>query len=461
MDPKKASLPSLPYDILHLIFTQLDNLRTEACKPRRGRPQFPTNPTHYKYFPPVSEELPAKKPHDSPRRAEKWRIEQANLQEEFQYAHRPPKKKRKDEPPKVAPAPFEGVSIFDGLSRTNKALRELCAPYLFKNVVLASDDCLTIDRIGFYADERQGWMLKHIRSFRLMSTHLTWPNSLGGNTSKDLIPGLVATLIQLLRSIPNLQTLHFIVEPSGIISQFRSVLTTSVPPITFPTVKHIYINTDNEYILPFLSSPEVGGLESFEYKAAYSIKSANKVTFSTIGATDEEKETGLFGGMTDERAVEVVKGLAQVQKNSLRKITLSAFINDTGIVQMVRAGLLGNIRELILLYGIAASCAASLSRLPHLRYIRFGQDAEPISAKNPHCYMSRRELLTVVRSAKKLEEVWHRDRFVCHVKRLVGEGYDGTEVNEDETWWMDTWAPDGVGSPGDREEALASAQWRS
>lgn len=336
--------------------------------------------------------------------------------------------------------------MFDALSRTNKALRELCAPYIFRNVVMASDDCLTIDRIGFYASEKQEWMLKHIRSFRLISTNVTWPNSLGGNTPEELLPDLAATLIRLLRSIPNLQTLHFIIEPSELVSEFKSILTTTTPPISFPTVKHIYINTDNEYMLPFLSSPEVGGLESFEYKAAYSLKSANKVTFSTIGATAEEKETGLFGGMTDARAVEVVKGLAEVQKNSLKKMTLAAFINDTGIVQMVKAGILENIRELVLLYTVAATCATSLSHLPHLRYIRFGQDDDPISAKNPHCYMSRRELLTVVRSAKKLEEVWYRDRFVCHIKRLVGEGHDGTEVNEDETWWMDTWAPDGLGS---------------
>ncbi|KAK6516308.1 hypothetical protein TWF506_006217 [Arthrobotrys conoides] len=449
MDHKPPSLPSLPYDILHLILTQLDNFRIEASKPRRGRPQIPTNPTHYTYFRPVVEELPPKKPHDSPRRAEKWRIEQLNLNRSYDYSH-PPSKRKTNETSKVAPAPFEGVSIFDGLSRTNKALRELCAPYIFKNVVLASDDCLTIDRIEFYADEKQAWMLKYIRSFRLLSTHVTWPNSLGGNTSKDLVPDLAATLIHLLHSIPYLQTLHFIIDPSELVSQFKNILTTTTPPINFPTVKHIYINTDNEYILPFLSSPEVGGLESFEYKAAYSLKSANKVTFSTIGATPEEKETGLFGGMTDARAVEVVKGLSGTQQNSLKKITLAAFINDTGIVQMVKAGMLENIRELVLLYAVAASCATSLSHLPHLRYIRFGQDEDPISAKNPHCYMSRRELLTVVRSAKKLEEVWHRDRFVCHVKRLVGEGHDGTEVNENETWWMDTWAPDGVGNPGDR-----------
>ncbi|RVD81109.1 uncharacterized protein DFL_008986 [Arthrobotrys flagrans] len=444
MDHKPAPLLSLPYDIFHLILTQLENFRSEACKPRRGRPQIPTNPTHYTYFPPFIEELPPKKPHDSPRRAEKWRIEQSNLHKSYDYTHVHPQKPK--EALKVAPAPFEGASMFDALSRTNKALRELCAPYIFRNVVMASDDCLTIDRIGFYASEKQEWMLKHIRSFRLISTNVTWPNSLGGNTPEELLPDLAATLIRLLRSIPNLQTLHFIIEPSELVSEFKSILTTTTPPISFPTVKHIYINTDNEYMLPFLSSPEVGGLESFEYKAAYSLKSANKVTFSTIGATAEEKETGLFGGMTDARAVEVVKGLAEVQKNSLKKMTLAAFINDTGIVQMVKAGILENIRELVLLYTVAATCATSLSHLPHLRYIRFGQDDDPISAKNPHCYMSRRELLTVVRSAKKLEEVWYRDRFVCHIKRLVGEGHDGTEVNEDETWWMDTWAPDGLGS---------------
>ncbi|KAF3315573.1 hypothetical protein TWF173_003487 [Orbilia oligospora] len=439
MDRKPTSFPFLPYDILHSIFAQLDNLRIEANKPRRGRPQIPTNPTHYTYFRPSVEELPPKKPHDSPRRAEIWRIEQRNL-------HQAKYGCKDDGAPRVAPAPFEGVSIFDGLSRTNKALRELCAPYIFRNVVLASDDCLTIDRIGFYADEKQKWMLRYIRSFRLMSTHVTWPNSLGGNTSKDLIPDLAVTLINLLHSIPNLQTLHFIIQPSELVSEFKKILTTATPPIRFPTVKHIYIDIDNEYILPFVSSPEVGGLESFEYKSAYSLKSANKVTFSTFGATAEEKETGLFGGMTDARAVEVIKGLTSVQKKSLKRLTLAAFINDTGIVQMVKAGILENIREMVLLYGVAASCAASLSHLPHLRYIRFGQNDDPITAKNPHCYMSRRELLTVVRSGKKLEEVWHRDRFVCHVKRLVGEWHDGTEVNEDETWWMDTWAPDGVGN---------------
>ncbi|KAK6536028.1 hypothetical protein TWF281_000274 [Arthrobotrys megalospora] len=438
MDPKPLSLPSLPYDILHLILTQLDNLRIQSSKPPRGRPQIPTNPTHYVYFRPPVETLPPQKPHDSPRRAEKYRIEQSNLKRSASWPS------EVYDPSKVAPAPYEGVSIFDELSRTSKALRQLCAPYIFRNVVLASDDCLTLDRIEFYASEEAEWMLKHVRSLRLLSTHVTWPNSLGGNTPTHLLPSLASTLLHLLLSIPNLQTLHFIIEPSALISEFKYLFSSQPSPM-FPTIKTIYINTDNEYILPHIPR-----LETFEYKAAYSIKSAYKVTFTTIGATDEEKATGLFGGMVDDRAVEVVKGLAGMETGCLRKITLAAFINDSGIIQMAKVGILENVRELVLFYAIASSCATSLSHLPNLRYIRFGQDDEPTAAKNPHCYMSRRELLRVARAAKRVEEVWHRDRFVCYVKRLVGGEHDGTEVDEERTWWMDTWAPDGVGKPGDR-----------
>ncbi|KAK6362808.1 hypothetical protein TWF730_000261 [Orbilia blumenaviensis] len=438
MDRKTPSLPFLPYDVLHLIFTQLEKFRAEACKPPRGRPEIPTNTTQvgFAYYRPLRQlaPLPPKKPHDSPRRAEKWRIDHYNATGSSGGEN-------------AAPAPFEGASIFDGLSRTCKALRELCAPYIFKNVVLASDDCLTLDRIEFYASEKAEWMLKHIRSFRLMATNVTWPNSLGSRTPDELYPAYVSTLIRLIHSIPYLKTLDFIVEPRGLVSEFKHQLTTAEPPITFPTVKSVYINTDNEYILPLLSSPEAGGLEAFEYTSPHSIKSPNKVTFSTIGASIEEKETGLFGGMPDARAVGVIKGLSGMKmNNSLRKITLAAFISDSGIVEMAKAGILENVRELVLLYGVASSCASSLSHLPNLRYIRFGQDDVPISAKNPHCYMSRRELLTVARNATKMEEVWHRNRFVCHVKRLVGEGYGGTEIDENETWWMDTWAPDGVGN---------------
>ncbi|KAK6357549.1 hypothetical protein TWF718_001857 [Orbilia javanica] len=378
MDHKPVSLSSLPYDILHLILTQLDNLRTEACKPRRGRPEIPTNPTHYTFFRPTVEELLAQKPHHSPRRAERWRIEQSNLERSYEYepARSKKKSKKKDVAPKVAPAPFEGVSMFDGLSRTNKTLRELCFPYLFRNVVLASDDCLTLDRIDFYASEEQAWILKHIRSFRLMSTHLTWPNSLGGNTPSDLLPDLAATLVHILHSIPNLQVLHFIIEPSQLIAEFQNVLTTATPPITFPTVKDVYISVDNEYILPFLSSPAVGGLESFEYKSTYSLKSANKVSFSTFGVTDEGREKDPFGGMLDPRAVKVMRGLATVQKNTLKKMTLAAFINYDGIMEMVRVGILENIRELILLYGVASVSilkyiSTSCSRHPNFRIKTF------------------------------------------------------------------------------------------
>ncbi|EPS39367.1 hypothetical protein H072_6845 [Dactylellina haptotyla CBS 200.50] len=443
------SLSDLPYDILIHICDQLDQLRKEACKPQIGRPPIPTNPTHYVYFRPEKEELPPKKPHDSPRRAEQWRIEQSNNRRNTYDSCTSAKKKKKktlDLPEPAYPSVFDGVSMFDGISRTNKYLRDICYPHLFKNVVLASNDCLTLDRLEFYSNAT--WILKHVRSLRFFVTYLTWPNSLGANTPKPLIPSAISNTIRLLTSIPHLQTLHFLVEPPELIREFRNAIlevpiSCYSPPITFPTVSDLYIKTDMEWLIPLCGASS--GLEVFEYEASPGIKSLNKVNFMTWGRLSSDDETEpQFNGMVDTRAVQVLRGLQRLEKNNLRKFTLAAFVHDTGIEQL--APFLQNVTELYLTYGIASVCATSLRLLPALRLVRFGQDEEPYQSKNPHCYMSRREMLAVARSALQVKEIWHRDRFVCHVKRLENQG-DGTEVDAENTCWWDTWADDGIGKP--------------
>ncbi|KAK6538255.1 hypothetical protein TWF694_011134 [Orbilia ellipsospora] len=439
------SLSALPYDILIHICDQLDEIRKEGCKPRTGRPPIPTHPTHYTYFTQIPEQLTPKTPHDSPRRAEQWRIDELILN---------PKGDRNTE---NGPGVFVGASIFDGLSRTNKHLREICYPYLFRNVVLASDDCLTIDRLEFYS--KANWVFKYIRSLRFSATNLTWPNSLGANTPKHLLPSAISNAVSILTSIPNLQILHFAVEPSDIIHGFKTAFISTPPKtpsdnytkpndevetylFTFPHVKDLYIISGMEWLIPLCGT--VSGLEVFEYETSGDpggIRAPNRMGFRTLNLRESE-DSPPDNRMLDERAVGVLRGLEKVKRDKLWKFTLSAFVHNSGIEQL--APFLQNVTELYLMYGIASLCASSLRFLPSLIKVRFGRDEEPIRFKNPHCYMSRRELLMVARHAKLVEEIWYRDRFVCYVKRTGVEG-GLLEVDEEGTWWRDTWADDGIG----------------
>ncbi|KAF3940150.1 hypothetical protein ABW19_dt0201278 [Dactylella cylindrospora] len=414
------NLADLPYEILLQICEELDKIRHESSKFVLSRPEFPAGPSRqYVQFRPTN---PPKKPHDSPRRAEKYR-----LRTDPRVYERCP----------VPEQPFEGVSSFDGLSRVNKHLRELCLPYLFKNAVMASDDCLKLDRLEYYS--KAGWMLKHVKSIRFFATYSTWPNSLGNNTPTASIPSAIKNSITLLTTPPSLSTLHFIAEPTFINEPLRKEFAASGSPSPFANVKDLYITVGSEWLLPLCGTES--GLEVFEYVGAYGTKSPNKVEFDAW-----RNREGLYGGMRDTRAIAIMKGLEELKglgKCSLKRVTLGVTIHSDGIMQL--APFMQNVTELNLLHAVAGTCVTALPYLQSLLKIRFGTDEDAIMAKNPSCYMTRADLIRVCENGRKLKEVGYKGRFIAYVRRLGG-GEEG-DVDEENTKWSDTWAQDGIGNP--------------
>ncbi|KAF3916674.1 hypothetical protein ABW20_dc0105420 [Dactylellina cionopaga] len=261
----------------------------------------------------------------------------------------------------------------------------------------------------------------------------TLPKFLGANTLNDRISSVVSDIARLLTSIPNLQTLHFFIEPTDFLIELKSVFmpppndnTTSPaalsPKINLATVKDLYITVDTEWLISLCGGES--GLEVLEYgNLGDNTGFANKVHFVTTGPGSFGNSSRPFGGLQDRRAVEFLQGLQRTNGKGLRKITFAAYVHHTGMDP-------------------SPSCAKSLRQLPSLRKIRFGPDEDPINVKYPRCNMSHRDLLTVASWAPQVEEIWFRNRFVAFAKQLDG----GVEADPALLFWRDTWAADGFGN---------------
>lgn len=181
------------------------------------------------------------------------------------------------------------------------------------------------------------------------------------------MPKALEDLTRLLQSIPRLERLHFLIDPRDKNTSLEKSLTPKEgEPSPFRYVKDLYTEVENEWLIPLCGTES--GLEAFEYKTSYSVKSSAKVSFSTFMAHPH----GAFGGMQDERAVAVLSGFQQLgDRCTLKRLTLAAFINDSGLECMLHPSILflskpsnifilvmapfvHNVEELNLLYGIAS-----------------------------------------------------------------------------------------------------------
>ncbi|KAJ6259931.1 hypothetical protein Dda_5575 [Drechslerella dactyloides] len=438
------SLSDLPYDVLLNICHKLDAIRAKARQPPLGAPpavDLPCQCSRCLRESSVRVELPPAARHDSPRRAYKYAVEQWNRRAIFgaEAVSRSGRNAVKLTDIKHS-GPFRCESIFDGLSRTDKLLREMCVPFLFRNVVLATDDCLTLDRLEFY--NQAEWLLQHVRCMRFFVKNTAWPNALSGATPAKSLPLAVANAVQLLISMPNLQTLYMSIEPYSVRDLLKRTLLplpSPTPPEFFPKVQELYVRVGCEFIIPLCGAE--AGLQVIEYDVPRGCP--EKVKFKTWGMRPEEP----FGGMDDRHAVAMLTGLQKLPNNQIWKASIGGSIDESGLRCMIP--FINTVRELLLSDSIgpflSPVCARLFRRLPRLRKLRFGDDADPNSASNPLCYMPRGDLLAVLGNTPRVTQVWYTDRFVCCVPRKVVDGV--VQIYVPKVFWWDTWAPDGIGSP--------------
>ncbi|KAK6343975.1 hypothetical protein TWF696_007626 [Orbilia brochopaga] len=443
------SLSDLPYDVLLNICQKLDAIRAEARKQPGNPPpavDIPCECSRCLHESRFEADLPPATRRDSPRRAKKYALEEVNrAMYLITTGAMLPMEGSNPSVYKVDvtnPDLFRSESIFDGLSRANKLLREICVPFLFRSVVLASDDCLTLDRLEFY--NQAEWILEHVRCVRfLIKDSSPWPREAGvsGETHSDILPTAVASAVQLLTSIPNLQSLNMSIEPSSFRDLFKRTLLplpSSTPPEFFPKVTELYIRVGCEFIIP-LCGADVG-LKILEYDVPNGCE--EMVSFKIWEMRPEEP----FGGIENQHALAMLTGLQKLPNNKLRKVSIGGRIDNSGLECMIP--FISQVRELSLSEVsdpfLSQDSAHLFRRLPRIRKLRLSINTDPGSGVNPFSHIHHSDLLAVLANTPHMTEVWYTDRFVCRVPRKVVDGV--VQINLRKVFWRDTWAPNGIWS---------------